>query len=271
MSTSARDIHYRYIIGILVAVLVGFVSVDWADVKDLGQLIAFALTFASAILAVIAIFQALGSQDSLGRVSATLTASADKVDTATSSIENATRKLIEHSEKVPSALGEMTSRLDRTEQLILNLSKPAQAETSLSAADLGVSQEASNKINEIFRYTTLGGDIAYYMCAKSFEKSRSFDPTAILEDGDGGRYVQGFLAGVRSSRFIEIELIDNTFSVKGLGPFKSPATILTKVASFVERLESPDKELLASELNKVTKFFDSGDPKDQLPKQPQSS
>jgi hypothetical protein len=56
MENKMSSIHYRYWIGILIAVLVLIVASTWFNIENLGEKLSFALTIASVILALLAIY-----------------------------------------------------------------------------------------------------------------------------------------------------------------------------------------------------------------------
>jgi hypothetical protein len=71
-----RKLHERYILGILLSILIGVLTVKWSEVPKLTEYLGFALTLASLLLAIIAIGYAIysnhGLETNLGSLVATV-------------------------------------------------------------------------------------------------------------------------------------------------------------------------------------------------------
>jgi hypothetical protein len=67
-----KKVHMGWTIGVLVAVIIGLLSKDLGTVTGIKDILSFALSFASLILALIAIFQSILSSGSFDRLMSSL-------------------------------------------------------------------------------------------------------------------------------------------------------------------------------------------------------
>ena len=71
-----KSIHFTYWICILGALLIVSLSVEWGRISDLALIFSFALTFASLVLAVLAIYITISANDKMADVLGAVTSAA---------------------------------------------------------------------------------------------------------------------------------------------------------------------------------------------------
>jgi hypothetical protein len=200
-------------LGILVATIILILTVNWANITDLAQLLLFGLTLSSLVLAVIAIFQSLFSQASFGQTASKMTDAAEAVQAAITKIETASTNLLQQTESIPGALGEISTRFDRFQERFVNATGTGEAKEQAKIAE-SPPKPGLRRVTDI----TLGGTFAYYLCLESIEKKVAFDATKAIKNIVTARYVQCFIAALRSSQTFQIEKNEkDEFRVVGTG------------------------------------------------------
>jgi hypothetical protein len=185
-------VHYRYMLGITIALLIVVLSVKWRSIPEIASLLSFALTFSSLVLAIIAIIQALLSNSAFARIIGSVTSSLDQVKIA--DIQQASTQLVSHTEAIPSALGEMSQRLDQA------LNRPSTAgpieagEAEQPIPAIHADTPAIEATAPIIQRNTHGTLIAYYICILSYEREQAANPREIFVNTSTGFYVQGCIA-----------------------------------------------------------------------------
>lgn len=214
-----REIHYRYAIVIISALLVGSLTVKWYDIKNLSELVSFGLALSSLILAVVAIFQAIISGASFNHIIGSIANSVDQVRSAAGQIHQASAQLLQQSAVIPSALGEVSDRIDR---LLNTPSAVTASETASDAAaatsvDVSVPGEHESYTGALLRRTTNGGRLVYYLCVMSAEKKVLINLEDMFPRSPMRvRYFEGFIAALRSTDIIQVHAARNGFRVDDL-------------------------------------------------------
>lgn len=201
------NIHSAWIIGILLAILIGSTSVDWNAIKDLPGIISFAVGLSSLILAVIAIFQTLSSTGSVeaslaavreategsARVSSELAASTAVIQQAASDAHAASSSAMAATSNFASISATIIESNQAGAEAVLKLreeisskgSEPVAQAPTASPQDLARNKKGS-----------MGGTTVTYAAIKSFETQKQFSFADIfLGDGDTS-WEQGYLAGL---------------------------------------------------------------------------
>jgi len=94
-------IHFCYIFTILIAIIVILITVKWSQVPNLAQLITFALTLSSLILATLAITYAVYSNSSLSESISTLNNVSKDISETSNGISQAASDLAAKIETIP--------------------------------------------------------------------------------------------------------------------------------------------------------------------------
>jgi hypothetical protein len=206
-----NELHYRYWIGMLVAVLIAVLTVDWAKINDLAQIFSFGLTLSSLVLAIIAIFQTQFSQASVGETAGKMNSAAEDVRVAITQIETASKNILEQTGAIPGALGEISSKFDQLQEKVLNTNADLKDQTKVSPTQGGRERR--------FGKSTYGVTVALYLCVEAHKNKLLFDAKDIFQSDFTGKYVQGVVGGLRVSEFFDIELDEGSFRVLDLKDF----------------------------------------------------
>lgn len=159
-----KEIHYRYWLGILVAILIGSLTVNWSGMKDLVNLLSFGLSLTSLVLAVIAIFQTLFSNAAVTSVQQSITQAAAQLEAGAKEIEQARTHLIEQIGQIPAALGEMSNRFETFEEKLINSTK--------QEFEKSVGIPPTPSVAGELPHATFGLRVAYYLCVLAYEHKK---------------------------------------------------------------------------------------------------
>jgi hypothetical protein len=124
-------------------------SVEWASLKDIGGIFSFALIFASLILAVIAIIQALNSGDSLNHAASSVRESATEIKSISSTLSEVANKIHDVVSEVPKGLSAVEQKFDIANsalQKFANKDELAGGDYERQVKDSSVHGDMSNEV-----------------------------------------------------------------------------------------------------------------------------
>lgn len=200
---ATERVHVGYVIGILVAIIILLLTVQWGSIKDLSQLISFALTLASLILALLAIVYSFFSNASLAQSLSTLTRVAGEVQDVSETITNSTSRLRAEIASIPSALSEVSRHVSETHDIVRQL---ANKEEAPEGAHRQANLEA-DAADTMIRIAAPTGFISMYAAAVAHSQSKPLDPLDLaraLNDEDSGPYHLGWLMALDAAGIIDL-------------------------------------------------------------------
>jgi hypothetical protein len=249
--------HAWYITGILAALFVGSLSVQWNAVKDLPGIISFALGLSSLLLAVFAIIQSITAGGSAESSLSAVREASNGVAAMLSDIEIATRDLrtvsdtmLQSSEanrqEVLSLRNEIIPKSTTVEQL------PGDRHTELPSAlgDAAQAVASSNLLDS--NRLTFGSSGALYVAIRSFQIGKSFKLEDIFPDDVNTFYERGVLAGLHLASSIDIDGYEGRLIVtkyKG-----DPDADLRELADIT--FTGVDAENYRARLKAIDRYFD---------------
>ncbi|WP_156375738.1 hypothetical protein [Methylobacterium sp. Leaf125] len=198
-------IHAAWIIGVLAVLIIGLVSTDLGRVEGIKDILSFAVSFASLLLALIAIAQSALSGSGTAEVLGSVTTTAKQ-------IEESSSRLISVTQGIPLAIAGIEASIVRPAQEILEAANKIDAYSatiSASANDLRSSQEkmltATSKVPEVKvasdenSSASYGGisnndAYAYYIAKLSFMKGKEFNPDDLEMHRGQSSFIQGVLS-----------------------------------------------------------------------------
>jgi hypothetical protein len=253
--TDGKTIHLRYAIGILTALLIGSLSVQWNHVSGLADIVSFGLSFASLILALIAIFQALNSSTSFTTVVSSLERSASDIRESASAIQSTADQVISTTESHTSVLSDVRETL---------INKLTTVETNDKQSDrLSDRPTLSKGITK----NTFGGHLSTYIVARAATSSKPVTGNLIFTAKNRlfGNYFEGYAAAA-----LFLNLIKGHVDEKGrylITDLGEDADALAKEAKRILTTKSKQKEKAKELLALVDNFFDEQD-SDEAPAAP---
>lgn len=175
------SLHFKYIVSILVGVIIVLLTRDLASIPQLQEYIAFALTFSSLILALIAIVYSFLSNESLTSSLTKINNSADEMSRLSVSIRESNETLhlrvgnvdqrIEESNSLIKKIGqtgksswESETKQNISEQFILNFLK----KSSLFGSEILFASALSQKTGKSIKVESLVGNEASPEVRKSY-------------------------------------------------------------------------------------------------------
>ncbi len=157
-------------------------------------------------VALVAIIQAIVSSGSLAQISGSIFSALGQIKEPVKEISSAAALLNSYSERIDA----------RTAQIERHLTNINAQEGPQAVAD----GRKKDKLDELFQRTTKGATAGYYACLRSFETGKAFDPILAFPGSATQRYVQGVVAGLKSTNIMSIEKVGNGFRVTDLKDMK---------------------------------------------------
>lgn len=191
-----HKIHFSYIISILIAIIILLVSIKWGQVPNLVDLISFALTITSLVLAILAIAYAVYSNNSFSSNISKLDSASETLVKTSDKISNVAGSFLEQIESIPLLLKSIETKTDTTQMLIGELSKPQKSINANETIDNSISNDM---LQGLIYKSSNSGLSALYIIYKSYEKGKAFNLKSVCEicklQYD---YIYGFLVCVIS-------------------------------------------------------------------------
>jgi len=239
-------VHLVYVIIILGISFYLLLSVRFAEVESLRDILNFALGFASLFLALVAIFQTLASGTDIHRVLGSAVAStaevkrasseftekvvphADRIARAADEVSEQSKMLQIQSEQIDNLLADFRSLLESkfTEQRSLietigmKIETPKALGVDSSAQELAsmksVGGPAPFSAYQMSKRTTVGGHGAIYAAIRSFQKKTPVVLKDIFENEQWRTYISGLLNAFETLGAIDVERTGNDITVRSL-------------------------------------------------------
>jgi hypothetical protein len=191
--------HAWYCVGILLALLIGTVSVQWNTVDRLPEIISFAVGLSSLLLAVFAIIQTMtAGNDASATLAAVREAATDLKTTAGGTLttlgdlKTLSDSMLASSESNRETLAEIKSKID------------AKTETGARAKSGDSAQVA---------VISLGGGPALYAAILALQHKKSFNFDDIFPEDSNTDYERGYLDALRAADLVDFKLTDKVRTI----------------------------------------------------------
>ena len=174
-------IHFSYIIGILISIIIALITVEWGGIEKLVNYISFALTLTSLSLAVLAIVYSIYSESNISERVMELKESSQKISDTASEIESMTGNLRGQIHSITDNITSVSDKLDKTKNIVENISK-----SDLNAPNKGEAKYDKKEMTaeQIISYSSIKGRHAMYVSYLSYRYEVHFDPYDIIENID---------------------------------------------------------------------------------------
>jgi hypothetical protein len=204
-------IHAAYILTILIVIIVVLITVKWRQIPNLAELITFALSLSSLILAILAIGYAFYSNSSFSQNISTLNnASRDVSDTAIE-ISRAAEELAQKIEFIPSKLERMEGKVEQTNILLRQYSEKQEAQIPDQHE-----MKAAGEISESFvSKTSMSGLFILYACSVAYSKGIPFNLEDFCKTVGNiiPKYAEGFLVAINSAGLLTYNESKGIYSI----------------------------------------------------------
>jgi hypothetical protein len=256
-------IHASYIFFILIAVIIGLITVKWSGIPDLANLITFALTVTSLVLAVLAIGYSVYSNTSFTQNISTMTTAAQDVSKTATELSNMTGALSQKVEVIPSRIELLEGKMSERFDLMLlegGLKKSGQVENIESADAKGhdpqkIEDAVPIKYSTFLEKSSYAGLLTLYCCIKAYKTKKAFnlkDYFKTIDWGDDSFYA-GLLGALRSVGVIDFTVNEGIYNVTFIDERFNKPTIV----DFVKQGIKNEKDEAMKAL--ITKGFDGTD------------
>lgn len=186
--------HAWYCTGILLALLVGTLSVKWNTIEKLPELISFAVGLSSLVLAVFAIIQSLTANNHADSSLISVRDAAEKVQATLIDVSVVAKDLKDLSGSIlSSAEGNRIALAEIKSELVLK--------SSPQSGDRGKSESKSIHLEGL----TFGGATALYAAVLSMKNKKDFTFADIFPKDSNTSYETGYLGGLSSIGFIKMK------------------------------------------------------------------
>lgn len=229
--------HAWYVSGILLALLIGTLSVQWNGVGRLPEIISFAVGLSSLLLAIFAIIQSLtantGAEATLGAVreaAADLKETASQIKYSAVDLKGLSGTIYESSEANRKAITDLSSEIkSKSEPLI------------------------SNSEQDTIGSVTFGGGPVLMAALGSLTKSKPFNFDQIFPRDDNTNYESGYISGLRTAKLLDFEREGDKIKVTAISI--STDQLIASVKSKKFNIKKIANMTYQDRLDAVEKFF----------------
>jgi hypothetical protein len=198
-------IHAFYILVILGAVIVGLVTVQWSSIPRLPEMLTFALTVSSLVLALLAIIYAYLSNSSFQQTTGALSRAADDVLRSAGEVRNATDRLGTQVADIPPMLTQMGERFEQTHAMLKEYSAKQNANVAAAPSLPPAAQFPDSLATPYLAISSVNGLMALLAFKLALKHRQVLDLTLIesrIGTGKVDDYMYGFLVASSASRVI---------------------------------------------------------------------
>jgi len=210
----AMKVHACYILGILLAIIVVLLTVEWGAIPTLVAYISFALTATSLLLAILAIAYSIYSNTYLSSTLAQFSSSSGALSASVFQLEAVSGALATKVDAIPASIEGVTRRVEDAHTLLKGLADRA---TDSSAVAGGKSLATPLKPPTSFLSSASNtGLFALYAAALAHAKGVGFDLQKVAQAVPliGHEYAYGYLMATDAIGFIDVSLSHNVWTVK---------------------------------------------------------
>jgi len=266
-------LHFAYVVGILLALIIALITIEWSEVEGLLSYLNFASTVSSLLLALVAVGYAVFTQSSamsaltsvkkvstdLERVANSISASnlelTDKVEGTSTRIRDFEQKVDRHFENSQRAIKEVSQR-----------SMDHSGDDVARDADLTINDLA----DQILNVASISGLESLYIATLSFKTKTAFEYENITSDKElfESGFAKGFLGACESVSLIDLEVDANKRNVtKNINPKiaeKVSGELLRRTRKVARELSSNGKigisaeeafDIIAASVHEISKYF----------------
>ncbi|HLL14650.1 MAG TPA: hypothetical protein VK388_06275 [Pyrinomonadaceae bacterium] len=248
-------IHAVYVLGILFAIIVVLITVQWSEIPNLADRITFALTVTSLILAILAIAYAVYSNTSFSQNISTLNNASKDVSNTARNISEAAITLTQKIEAIPSKLESVEAKVERTNVLLQEYSEkkdePLPSEKEQRAA--------VDIMNPFISRMSGTGLIFLYAFSLACTKKKPFDLNALCSILSYPRsaYAAGVYVSTYAAGLIDYETLKDIYTAQSI----DEAMIQSISSELESRIRDSDakeveKPFLQRKMEEVDKYFE---------------
>lgn len=241
-------IHAFYIFGILLFLIISLVSIQWSKISDLANLISFAATIASLLLATLTIIYAYLSN-------ASLSSNLFKINEASDNMSIISGKLSLISDEIIERLGSLGEEVRGLPDKIQSaIEEKRTKETKTEKHEKG---NINAIVDDYISYISLSGKLLILSIILSFKTKKAFSLQDLASKiGTGTDYAKGFIVASTS-----VGLFDYTESNEIYNIIKMPPYLEEKIDLIKEKINKTAEDIgkthgwedfAPSELKKIT-------------------
>jgi len=249
---NTQKIHYLYIIGILIIIIIYLFTCNFGNQDELVAYISFALTITSLFLALISIIYAFYSNSSLSHTLGQLNDASRKVDETSNKLSETTITLNQKIESIPLILKSLEGKLDNTHKLVNEVYNNGIIPQKISKTE--ISKEIFEKF---YTYASPSGLLALYATSLSFKNKKKFNLSEleysiplIQED-----YTNGFLVACSSFGLFTRKDYSEDWIIPNINE-DFLQNIEPELRRRVNSMDKEDKEYLIHQMKLTEEFFE---------------
>jgi hypothetical protein len=196
-------IHGFYIILILGSIIIILVTINWGAIPRLPELITFALTLTSLVLALLAIVYAYVSNSSLSRTINELTNVAKDIVSSAVDVRSATDGLKANISPIHEQLSHVGQQVEQTQALVREYSAKQIPQSERGPEKINISTEL---IDRFLNRTSINGLLCLYIVQRAFSQSVTINLNLLETQIDvNPKYLYGYIVACASVGILSCE------------------------------------------------------------------
>jgi hypothetical protein len=252
-----NKLHFLYIVGILIAIIICLLTIDFGNNQNLLEYLSFALTVTSLFLSLLAIIYAYYSNSSFSETISTLNKSSNDIAYNSKNLEEITKQLDIKFEKLPQLIKAIEEKVDITNAFLAdqyernNIAPNAQPDENLP----------QTFIDKFFVYSSTMGLYALYAAYLSHKNKITFTLKALNDVSDllVVDYTMGFLTSASSFGVFSRADYSETWTITGFNNEIGQRIKDTVYKRAMADKEEDDKGYLYSQIDRIERYLGEKD------------
>jgi len=200
---SSGSLHFRYIVGILVAIIIFLCTKNFGNQDKLANALNFALGLTSMVLAILAIVYAFVANNAFAGTVSKIVSAAESIKAETVQLDQSLRKVEAVVDSIPKSLAKIEGGIDKANQILESQPK-AELPPPAKQDDAKVLEYAKAVIDRFMTSTSWNGIKVLYFCLMAAKEKKPYnlrdwttkDPSLSFD------YAYGFLVAAGSAGFV---------------------------------------------------------------------
>ena len=247
------SIHFNYITGILITIIICLVTIKWSKITNFTDYIMFASAITSIVLAILAIFYAVYANTAFEKNIGSLNYSSADITKSTYELKNVIDHLKMKMDDLPGMLKNLDDKISSTQNEIKNLSQPLKSEVKTENKE----EFRTEIITSFFNSTSYASLLLFFLVKNSFLKKTpiKFKESLVKVNISNFDYCYGYLIAVSAIGFLQFTYNDDILNItylseKIIEPFEK------KLSEYTNSEENhPMKKFLSEGIDSIEKLF----------------
>lgn len=255
MEPSATKLHLKYVIGILVAINILILTINWGGLKDVVSYVSFAATLASLLLAILAIVYSYTSSGSLISYSDRISKAGEDLNKTYHQLQHLLGRVDTLCDSIPESFADLKKQVTSTNDYLDRLSTNRRS-VSADAPDGDFVYPIS--VKSFVNNASPNGLFSILFCIHAKNNNKTFSLSEIAKIIDAEEpYIYGWLMAIDSAGLIDIDTKTDKWKVNFIEEFFTKELILETIDNRIKQEKGETPDFILESLHTAVDAIDS--------------